>query len=560
MGKTNSLTNIGKPAYPIFPSATETPVKDQRLQIVDIVSNIDDATQGILNIPEFQRKFVWPPSKVTDLVDSLWRGYPIGTLLLWEASYDQPKTDLGKQGKKLWIVDGQQRVTSLALLFGKKPYWWADAGEWNKCYDRYDVLVSIAKGKNELEFALPNPVRKKSSEWLSVRRILTSTNLSELSQEVCEKLNDSKLFNKIHENLQSVKNIEGTPIYEIIVDHDLEDVAEIFARLNTAGTKIRESDVVVALVAAKQQGWIRTKFDPFLEDLKSNGFDFDPGVVVRTLAIVGHGSARLRDVPQSFWEPSKQFEKDWRKTKEAISAVIKNLMEYGILSSHVLPSLNALIPMFVLRANFPKDFSFKKALYWLLAATRDGRYSGSAITVLDQDTRQIKEKKSFSAAVDELTKGLSATKSFTDDDFRENYSDKFLRLIMYLTVFNAHAKDWIHQDVRVGFDVKDNELNEGFKPEWHHFFPRKVLKGKFDDSLTDSFANIVVLNEKANRSFSGNLPETYLADHNVKRARLDEQAIPPDDYLVLEKFEEFLKLRAEALAAKANSFLESLNR
>ena len=122
--------------------------------------------------------------------------------------------------------------------------------------------------------------------------------------------------------------------------------------------------------------------------------------------------------------------------------------------------------------------------------------------MLDQDTRQIKEKGSFAEAVDHLTARLTASRSFTAEDFRENYFDKFLRLIFYLTVFNAQAKDWINQDVRLGFDREDNELNEGFKPEWHHIFPRKILKGNFDDNLCDSFANIAVLNEKANRSFS----------------------------------------------------------
>jgi hypothetical protein len=533
-------------------------MKDQRLHIVDVVRHIDDATLGILNVPEFQRKFVWRPSKVADLVDSLWRGYPIGTLLLWESSYDSPQTALGDQGRKLWIVDGQQRVTSLAILFGRKPYWWADASEWNRYYERYDVLVSIAKNKKDLEFGLPNPVRRKSNEWLSVRRILNSTNLSEVAMEVCENLGDSKRFAEIHEKLQSIKQIESSQLYEIIVDHELEDVAEIFGRLNTAGTKIRESDIIIALVAAKQQGWIRQKFDPFLKDLELKGFEFDPGVVVRTLAIVGHGSARLRDVPQSFWEPSDAFDESWRKTKEAISAVIKNLMEYGVLSSDLLPSLNALIPVFVLRAAFPQEFDFRRALHWLLVATRDGRYSGSAITVLDQDTRQIKTKDSFSAAVDDLTARLSASNAFTPDDFREDYSDKFLRLVLYLTVFNGEARDWISQDVRLGFDREDNELNEGFKPEWHHFFPRKVLKGKVDDDLTDSIANIVVLNEKANRSFSGKPPQKYLEEHKVSRHRLDEQAIPADEYLVLERFEEFLKLRAETLAGKATSFLKGL--
>jgi hypothetical protein len=449
-------------------------------------------------------------------------------------------------------------VTSLALLFGKKPYWWSDASQWNKFYERYDILVNIARDKDDLEFGLINPVRRKSSEWLSVRSVLHSANLSELALQVSEKLGSSNRFAEIHEKLQSIKTIENAQLYEIIVDHELEDVAEIFGRLNTAGTKIRESDIVVALVAAKQQGWIRQKFDPFLKDLYQKGFEFDPGVVVRTLAIIGNGSARLRGVPEQFWAPSDDFDEHWRKTNEAISIVIKSLMEYGVLSSDLLPSLNALIPIFVMRATFPHDFNFAKALNWLLIATRDGRYSGSATTVLDHDVKQIRAKKSFDEAVQDLTSLLSANGTFTPDDFREEYTDKFLRLILYLTVFSSGAKDWVSQDVRIGFDKEDNELNEGFKPEWHHIFPRKIVKESFDSSLVDSAANIAVLNEKANRSFSAKPPRQYLKDNNVRPERLEEQAVPADGLLEVSKFEDFLKLRAVKLAERTTAYVQGL--
>jgi uncharacterized protein with ParB-like and HNH nuclease domain len=73
-------------------------MKDQRLQIADIVRHIDDATLGTLDVPEFQRKYVWKASKLADLVDSLWRGYPIGTLLLWENAYDSPRTPSARKG------------------------------------------------------------------------------------------------------------------------------------------------------------------------------------------------------------------------------------------------------------------------------------------------------------------------------------------------------------------------------------------------------------------------------------------------------------------------------
>lgn len=233
-------------------------------------------------------------------------------------------------------------------------------------------------------------------------------------------------------------------------------------------------------------------------------------------------------------------------------------MQHGVLSSDLLPSLNVLIPVFVLRAHFSQDFELKKALRWLLLATRDGRYSGSALTALESDTKLLKSQKSFPDAIAELTKRLSAPPTFTGDDFLDEYTDKFLRLILYLTVFANGAKDWINQDVRVGFDREDNELNEGFKPEWHHIFPRRILKDTYDERQVDSIANIAVLNEKANRSFSSKPPLKYLEEHNVKPERLEEQAVPPKEYLVLERYEHFLRQRAQRLAEAATRFMEEL--
>ena len=112
--------------------------------------------------------------------------------------------------------------------------------------------------------------------------------------------------------------------------------------------------------------------------------------------------------------------------------------------------------------------------------------------------------------------------------------------------------------MRIGFDREDNEINEGFKPEWHHIFPRKILKDKYDESRVDAFANIAVLNEKANRSFSANPPSKYLEEHGVKPERLQEQAVPPRESLVLDKYEEFLKHRAQELAARATKFMQEL--
>jgi hypothetical protein len=533
-------------------------MRDQRLELRDIVKHIDDAILGRLDVPEFQRKFVWTPEKTKKFVDSLWRGYPVGALLLWESAYDQPKTAMGVQTSKLWIVDGQQRVTSLSLIFGKKPYWWGEAIEWNRCLQKHDVLARMNGGGQEVEFALPNPVRKGSPDWVSVRRILSEANLSQLANDI-SKQNGSQDFASIHETLQSIKRIENFPIFEIIIDHELEDVAEIFSRLNTAGTKIRESDVILALVASKQEGWVREEFDRFLKDLNDAGFELDPSVLIRSLAAVGKSAARLRDIPKGFWEKSKEFDNAWRTTKESIAFVHKNLEAQGILASDLLPAHNALIPLFYLHAKFQKTFHFKQGLRWLLLAIGDGRYSGSATTTLDQDIKLVKGCASFQEAVEKLQVQLRIRATFENTDFIADYSDDFLRLMFYLAVFQAGARDWLYQDIQIGFDRADNALNEGFKPEWHHFFPKKVLRGRVEDAKINSLANIVVLNEKANRSFSSKQPKQYLKENGVENDRLKEQFIPLETSLwEVDHYGEFLDARARALAKACTEFLEGL--
>ena len=117
-----------------------------------------------------------------------------------------------------------------------------------------------------------------------------------------------------------------------------------------------------------------------------------------------------------------------------------------------------------------------------------------------------------------------------------------------------------NQEVRIGFDREDNQLNEGFKPEWHHIFPKKIMRDFPDETLVDSFANIVVLNEKANRSFGAKPPLQYLKEHNVQRERLDEQAIPDNELLEVKNFEKFVTVRAENLAERSTAYVQELSR
>lgn len=279
----------------------------EQLRVREIVKQ---AVSKQLDIPEFQREFVWDAEQVKELANSLYRDYPIGSFLLWDSSeYHKSKTAQGTQ-TSLWIVDGQQRITALCLLLGQKPYWWDSAERWNKALKEYDVMVNLLPDgeDDDLEFALPNSVRCRDPRWISLREVLSKENVEELTlltQAVVERCSDEpiKLFGKVHARILRLWQIRERDVPIIKISHEVEDVAEIFARLNQAGTRVKEADVVLALAAVRNKGWVRREYLPFRSELEERGWDLDAGIFIRTMTGIGRGRARLIEVPKDFWNP-----------------------------------------------------------------------------------------------------------------------------------------------------------------------------------------------------------------------------------------------------------------
>ena len=209
----------------------------EQLKVKEIVRR---AVNKEIDVPEFQRDFVWDPEQVKLLAESLYREYPVGSFLLWDSSaYREAKIAEGAKNSS-WIVDGQQ-TTALCILFGEKPYWWPSSADWNKTLARYDVMVNLLPdGDVRLEFALSNPIREKDPRWMSLREILSKEKVEELTKLAQERVSQlasspsqaMELFAKIHANMQRLWQIRDMEIPIIKISHEVEDVAEIFARLN----------------------------------------------------------------------------------------------------------------------------------------------------------------------------------------------------------------------------------------------------------------------------------------------------------------------------------------
>jgi hypothetical protein len=198
---------------------------------------------GRWDLPAFQRPFVWRPVQVSDLADSLWRGYPIGYLLIWDSRRD------GQQGPA-WIADGQQRLTALCLMFGERPPWWRRrASEQRNLQRRFDLRFDIeATAPPWFHCSFDRGLSDAGGRLVRVPEILAHdpdradgqaalrTMAIELRRRgVCRTTDEEQVFAALHR----VCRIQRLPLSATALGCGLEDAIEIFERLNARGTRFR---------------------------------------------------------------------------------------------------------------------------------------------------------------------------------------------------------------------------------------------------------------------------------------------------------------------------------
>jgi hypothetical protein len=198
---------------------------------------------GEIAIPEIQRPFVWDATKVRNLLDSLYQGYPIGYLIAWRNPTVRLKDGTQAAGKRI-LIDGQQRVTALmTALLGSEVL--------TKDYET--VRIRIAFHPQEQKFEVSNPAIRKDVAWIQdVAEVFTPhASLVELTEGYAE-LNpnaDRRVVGRVLENLRKIiNNLVG--VIELAEDLDIETVTEIFIRVNSAGAELSQADFAMSKIAA----------------------------------------------------------------------------------------------------------------------------------------------------------------------------------------------------------------------------------------------------------------------------------------------------------------------
>lgn len=513
---------------------------------------IDELKRGQIRVPEIQRGYVWKRSQIAQLLDSLYRGFPTGSLLLWDTDDPQIvrnlKTGLGTTitpdfTPKI-VLDGQQRITSLGRVFDPKT----------ERQDRvfFNVLTET--------FEVYSPRMASDPSWLDTTELL-SDGITEL--DVMDRLVDAGIVtrsdreqrNLIHGRLKKLSDIRKYkyPI-EIVREDDLEVVTEVFIRVNSGGTRLREAELALARLAWRLPGTIVGPFEQMQNACIARGFDLDTRFLMRSLIAIATGQSRFTDL-KAFWKrPAQEIQDAWERTALGIRLALDYVEgNVGIPGTILLASQFSLIPLVAVFASRKQLTGNEERILrrWFLIANAFSHYVGASETKLNQDLTALESNfGNIHGLMEQLMRDLRGQPTITPLDLERAGTNSPFFPLAWLATIEREATDWF-----LGIKLRRSTFAEDQNIEYHHIFPKKLLDARgVDRYIRDEMANIAFLGQKANRRILATEPKIYLADiADNAPERLTAQFVPMDRHLwELDCFDEFLTARRNALAAAMN--------
>ena len=519
------------------------------MKLSDILYSID---AGQIALPEFQRGFVWNREQVRGLMTSLYRGYPVGGLLVWvtktEGAAARGGGDLAPGMVKL-LLDGQQRVTTLyGLSRGRAPEFF-DGNERTFTGLRFHVV--------EETFEFYAPMRMKDDPfWVDVTEVLRDgigPYISAMANEPWSAHDPERLLSRLN-RLQQIGS-RDFHIEEVAgEDKDLDVVVDIFNRVNSGGTKLSKGDLALARVCA---GWpearreLRDRTDRWAEYGYSMNLDWFLRNITTILTDSSFFSA-LRDVtPAEFSDGIARAEKTIDRMLNLVASRL------GLDHDRVLGGRYAfaVISRFIDRLGRQMTAEEQgKVLYWYLHALMWGRYAGSVESNLNQDLQALREE-----GLDGLIERMRIWRgelAVRPEDFSGwSVGARFYPILYMLT--RTHGA----RDLGTGDVLSAHMLGKMSSLEVHHIHPKKLLYAHgYSKSQVNAVANFCFLSKNSNLTISARQPEEYLAEvERTHPGALESQWIPTDPSLWrIENYLGFLQARRQLLAEAANSVLGTL--
>lgn len=563
--------------------------------VEELVSMIE---RGELRLPEMQRQYVWRSTRVRDLLDSLYRGYPSGAILLWETDEAVPLQDFAVsqstnpyQSTRL-LLDGQQRLTSLSavirgepvsvrgrrrpidLLFNlEHPDQLAVVTEVEENGDDEDdadddsELIGdetdstedeLLKRFNKMTFVVATRKLEQLPHWVKVSEVFKTDNDAPFLKRAGISGFDDPRYEKYSQRLARLRGIRKYVYRMDVLERTLsyDEVTEIFVRVNSLGAKLRSSDLALAQITAKWRHSLQT-FQDFQKACAKTGFDLDLGLHLKNLMAFATGQSRFQIVGSLNVE---KLQKAWKEACEgmefALNFARSNL---GIDSPALLSSPFLLVVLAYIGHRRDYALSTEEAQqlrYWALAANAKGRFSrGSSETILDQDLATIRNGGGVNELIDRLRLQFGRL-DITPEELEGRNQRSALFKTMFLAFRAAGAKDW-RSHLAIALDHSGSQ----HRLQFHHIFPKALLRGSYTPREADDIANLAFIGGKTNRAISDKAPVTYLlplvAQHGA--APFAAQCIPvEEELLALDHYKAFLQERRKRIAAALNAFIHAV--
>jgi len=550
--------------------------------------------RGELTLPEMQRRYVWPATRVRDLLDSLYRGYPSGTILVWETDEEMPTRELAVQAtrlpttsRKLLLLDGQQRVTSLSAILSGEPVHVRSKNRQKTIdilfnlehpdgppidvieIDEPDFTADIEDVEDEetAERDIQAEMRKRTFVvgsrslqndpiWVPVSEIfkkdpseiLQKTGITSLADPRYQKYSDRLAkIRKIADYLYNVEILPTTMSYE--------EVTEIFVRVNSLGIKLRGTDLAMAQITSKWKGFMDRVEEMANKFENDEEYIIETGLPVRLMTIFATKQSKFKTIGKVSKE---RLEEAWLQASQGIEFAINFLRtNAGIDNLTYLSSPFLIIPIAVYwiqknnEALTPQEE--RKLLKWLYIAHMRGHYSmGSSESILDADLSILFKNKGLDELINQLHLHVKKFEIDYDDLVNRSIRSPFFSMLYFVFKSNG-VKDWWS-----GLKLSDKHTGNAHTIQYHHIYPKSLLKD-YDKKEVNEIANMAFIGGKANRYITNKEPKEYMEKIIVeqKEEALTSQLIPIDRSIwEIGRYRDFLDFRRRAIAEEMNKFMK----
>ncbi|RLB87158.1 MAG: hypothetical protein DRH10_09575, partial [Deltaproteobacteria bacterium] len=428
---------------------------------------INDIESGRLKIPQFQRNFVWEIKKSANLLDSIIKGYPIGTFIFWKTkerlrsirnigNLDLPEPEKGDFVN--YVLDGQQRITSLfAALKGLTVLRNGKEEDFSK------IFVNLTAKEDE-RIVTVDVEDESSSNFIKLRDLLYGglTLLSKYPKEYHKKLEEYK--KRIEAYNYSVIQVNNVPI----------DVAtEIFTRINVGGKPLSLFEIMVAKTFDVESNFdLAEKFNEFIERLRLVNYEtISDATVLQTVSILLKKECKRKVILKL---DKQEFINIWYDAIDSIEKAIEYFRNfYRIPVSQLLP-YNTLIVPFAYFFYHHKDKPtgdkqrYLQDFFWRCALS--GRYSSAVESKLAQDIKRI--NKILNNELPKYDWPIDTSKSFLIDNGWFSAGRSYIKAILCILAYHQ-PKSFIDNSI---VNISNYWLKQANSKNYHHFFPKAYLK------------------------------------------------------------------------------------